>query len=113
MDFPTTQKRLQSHRPVPRDALDLGKVPLLVAQGTDGARLEPSLDAIEVEDVSAVPERDAEAVVVGGARVGLVLDRRLVEGVAANGALEGVSGEKGGLEKGTCEEPPMTQRRDQ
>ena len=72
---------------VPRDALDLGEVPLLVAEGTDGPGPEPPLDAVQVEDVAAVPERDGEAVVVGGAGVGLVLDGGLVQGVPADGAL--------------------------
>ena len=37
--------------------------------------------------MAAVPERDGEAVVVGGAGVGLVLDGGLVQGVPADGAL--------------------------
>lgn len=50
------------------------------------SRAEPLGDAVEVEDVPAVPPRDAETVFARGGRVGLVLDARLVQAVAANGA---------------------------
>ena len=51
------------------DLLDLGKLPLAVAQRAHGARLQPARDAIEVEDVPAAAPRNAVASVVGKARV--------------------------------------------
>ena len=65
----------------------LGKVPFLVAERTDGTGLQPALDAIQVKDVSTIAEGNAESIVVGGRRIGLVFDGGFVEGIAANGAL--------------------------
>ena len=78
---------LNSQLSVSGDAFDLRKVPLLVAKRTNRPSLEPALDAIEVKDVTTVSKGNRKAIVVGGRRVGLVLDRGFVEGVAANGAL--------------------------
>jgi hypothetical protein len=44
---------------ISRDPFDLREVPLLVTQGTYAPGLQPPLDAIEVEYVSAIPEGDA------------------------------------------------------
>eukprot|EP00566_Odontella_aurita_P026474 CAMPEP_0113541508 /NCGR_PEP_ID=MMETSP0015_2-20120614/9075_1 /TAXON_ID=2838 /ORGANISM="Odontella" /LENGTH=176 /DNA_ID=CAMNT_0000441431 /DNA_START=378 /DNA_END=910 /DNA_ORIENTATION=- /assembly_acc=CAM_ASM_000160 len=76
--------QLQPQLTIPRNSLDLGEVPLLVAQRADAPRPEPPLDAVEVEDVPAVPERDAQPVVVRRAGVGLILDARLVQGIPAD-----------------------------
>ena len=78
---------LNSQLSISRDALNLGKVPFLVAERTDGSCFQPTLDAIQVKDVSAISKGNGETVVVGWTGIGLILDRRLVEGVAANGAL--------------------------
>jgi len=50
------------------DALNLGEVPLLVAERAHTSRLQPSLDAIQVKNMSAGSERDTEAVLVVGGR---------------------------------------------
>ena len=71
---------------VRRNLLDLGELPLAVAERADRARLQPARDAVEVEDVAAAAPRDRVAGVVGEAGVGLRLDGRLVQLVAANGA---------------------------
>ena len=72
---------------------DLGVVPLPVAQRAGRPGLEPALDAVQVEDVAAVAPRDRLARVVRVARrVGLVLDGRLVQVVAADGARVGADG---------------------
>lgn len=47
-----------------QDLFDFGKLPLLVAQRAGGARLEPALNAVQVEDVPAAAPRDAQARVV-------------------------------------------------
>ena len=70
------------------NALNFGKVPFLIAERTDGARLEPALDAVQVEDVSAVSKGNRQAVVVRRRRVGLVLNARFVQGISTNGALQ-------------------------
>ena len=41
-----------------------------------------------MKDVTAVAKGNRKTVVVGRRRIGLVLDRRFVEGIAANGALQ-------------------------
>ena len=79
--------KLNSQLSVSRDAFNLGKVPLLVAEGTDRPRLEPALDAIQVKDVTAIAKGNAQPVVIGRRRIRLVLDRGFVERIAANGAL--------------------------
>lgn len=66
---------------------NFGKIPFLVAEGTDGAGLEPTLDAIEVKDVTAIPKSNGQAIVVGRTGIGLILDGGFVERIAANGAL--------------------------
>jgi hypothetical protein len=75
------------HGAAREDLLDLGELPLFVAERARAPGLEPALDAVEVEDVAAHAPRDAEAGVVRIARgVGLVLDAGLVQVVAADGA---------------------------
>lgn len=78
---------LDSELPVAGNALNFCKVPLLVAERADGTRLEPALDAVQMKDVAAIAKGDRQAVLVGGRRIGLVFDARLVERIAANGAL--------------------------
>ena len=46
---------------------------------------KPFRDAVEVEDVSTVPPRDAQTVLARRRGVGLVLDAGLVQAVAADG----------------------------
>eukprot|EP00965_Chrysotila_dentata_P251053 6209805-Pleurochrysis_carterae.AAC.1 len=43
---------------VGRDLFDLCEFPLSVAERADGARLEPTRDAVEMEDVAAASPRD-------------------------------------------------------
>ena len=71
--------RLDSELTVTGNALDLGKVPLLVAKRTNTTRLQPSLDAIEMEDMAAVSKGNGQSVIVRRRRVRLVLDRGLIE----------------------------------
>ena len=76
---------------VPRNLLDFRVVPLSVAKGAYGARLLPALNAVEVEDVAAVPKGNRQPVLIGRRRVGLVLNAWLVERVAANRARVGAN----------------------
>lgn len=48
------QQRLDTQLSVSWNTLNFGKVPFLVAQGTDAASLEPALDAVQVKHVTAV-----------------------------------------------------------
>jgi hypothetical protein len=64
------------------------QIPFLVAKRTDTARLEPALDAIQMKHVSTVPKGNAQTIVVRGRRIGLVFNRRFVEGISTNGALK-------------------------
>ena len=73
-------------RPGGARLLDLGELPLLVAERAVGARAQPLGDAVQVEDVAAGAPGDAQALLGGAGGVGLVLDGGLVEGVAADGA---------------------------
>ena len=61
-------------------------LPLSVAQGADGACLEPARDAIKVEDVPAAAPRNRVARIVGEARIGLGLNGGFVQLVTADGA---------------------------
>jgi len=51
------------------DLLDLCKLPLSVAQRAHGSRLQPTRDAIEVEDVAAAAPRDAVPGIIRQPRV--------------------------------------------
>lgn len=84
-------KTLDSELSVSGNALDLGKIPLLVAEGADTPGLQPALDAIEVKDVAAVSKGYRQTVVVGRRRIGLVLDRGLVQRVSADRACVGTN----------------------
>ena len=55
---------VDSARAARQDLLDLEEVPLLVAERAGGARLEPPLDAVQVEDVAAASPGYAESWVV-------------------------------------------------
>jgi hypothetical protein len=66
---------------------DLCEIPLLVAKRTDTSRLEPTLDAIQMKNVSTVTKGNAQAIVVRGRGISLVFNRGLVEGISTNGAL--------------------------
>jgi hypothetical protein len=72
---------------IARNPLNLGKIPLLVAERTHTARFEPALDAVQVKDVPAVAKGNRQAIVVGGARIGLVFNRRFIQAIATNRAL--------------------------
>lgn len=78
---------LNAQLSVARNALDFGKVPLLVTQGTHGTCLEPSLNAIQVKDVPAISKGNGKTIVICRRRIGLVFNRGFVQGVSANGAL--------------------------
>jgi len=69
---------------VPRNAFDLGELPLLGAQRAHALGLEPPLDTVQVEHVPAVGEGDGKAILVGGWRWCLILYGRLVQRVTAN-----------------------------
>lgn len=78
---------LDSQLSVSRNSFNFGKVPFLVTERTNGTSFEPTLDAIQVEDVSAVSKSDAQSVVVGGTGIGLILNGGFVERIATNSAL--------------------------
>ena len=78
---------LYSQLSITRDTFDLGEVPFLVTQRAYTSSFQPSLDTIEMKDMAAITEGDGQSIVVGWARVGLVFNRRFIQTVTANGAL--------------------------
>jgi hypothetical protein len=78
---------LDSQLSISRNALNLGKIPLLVAERTHTPRLEPPLNAVQVKHVSTVAKGNAQAIVIGRGGIGLVLNRGFIERIATNGAL--------------------------
>ena len=72
---------------ISRNTFNLGKVPFLVTERTDTTSLEPTLDAVQVKDVATIAKRNAQTIVIGRRRIGLILDTGLVERVSTNGAL--------------------------
>ena len=67
------------------DLLNLAELPLFVTKRAHRSGLEPSLNAVEMEDVPAGAKGDGQAILRVRRRVGLVFNRRLVERIAANG----------------------------
>ena len=63
------------------------EVPLFIVEGADGAGLDPTRDAVEVEGVVAHAPRSRALFVGVGHLVGLALDARLVDVVLADGAV--------------------------
>jgi hypothetical protein len=57
--------RLKAELSVSGNAFNFGKVPFLVTEWTDGACFEPSLDTVQMKDVSTVSKGNGETVVVG------------------------------------------------
>ena len=57
-------RSVDSARAAGQNLLNLEEVPLLVAERAGGARLEPPLDAVQVEDVPAASPGYAESWVV-------------------------------------------------
>ena len=82
---------LNAQGAVPRNPFYFGKIPLFITKRTHGARFEPSLNTIQMKDVAAISKGNAESIVVGGRWIGLVLNGRFVETVAANGTRIGAN----------------------
>ena len=78
---------LDTELSIPRNPLNLGKVPFLVTERTYTAGLEPTLDTIQVKDVSTSTKGNRQTIVVGRGWVGLVFNRWLVQTIPANGTL--------------------------
>ncbi len=78
---------IDTNRATRQNLFNLGEFPLLVAQGAGRARLEPSLDAVEVKDVTTATPGNAQTrvlrVTIG---VGLVFNAWLIQVVSADGA---------------------------
>jgi hypothetical protein len=74
---------------VSRNAFDFGEVPFFVAEWANASGLQPTLDTVQMKHMTTVSEGNGQAVVIGWRRVGLILDGRLIERVAANSALPG------------------------
>jgi len=71
----------------PRNHLDLGEFPFLVTKGAGASCLEPSLNAVQVEDVTTVAPGNRQPWVIWvPGRISLILDARLVKIVAADRA---------------------------
>jgi hypothetical protein len=109
-----TKARPLSHSTIAGNALDLGEVPLLVAQWAHTSRLQPALNAVQVENMTAVSECYTQTILVVWRRAGLyaipkeamtssmtknelrrldylILDRRLVQGVSTDGTCVGAN----------------------
>ena len=74
----TPNSRLHPNR-IPRNPLNLGKVPLLITQRTNTPSLIPPLYTIQVEHMSTYPESDGQPGLVVGGWVGLVFYGWFVE----------------------------------
>lgn len=79
---------LNSQLPIPRNSFNFGKVPFLVAKRTHGSSLEPTLDAIQMKDMTTISKGNTQTIVVGWRGIGLIFNRRFVQGITANGALK-------------------------
>lgn len=73
--------------PVSRDSLNFGKVPFLITQWTNGTRLQPPLDTIQMEYMSTIPKGDAQSIVVGRCWIGLIFDAGFIQWITTYGAL--------------------------
>ena len=76
---------LHSH-PIPRNPLNLRKVPLRITQRTNTPRLQPPLNTIQMKHMRTIPKGNAQSIIVRGAGIGLVFDGWFVEGIATDGA---------------------------
>ena len=78
---------LNSQLTISRNTFNFGKVPFFVTERTDAACFEPALNTIQMKDVTAITKGNAQSIIIGRRRIGLVLNRRFIERIAANGAL--------------------------
>ena len=78
---------LNSQLSIPRNSFNFGKIPFLVAKRTHGSSLEPTLDAIQMKDVTTISKGNTQTIVVRWRWIGLIFNRRFVQGITANGAL--------------------------
>lgn len=70
---------LNSNLPISWNSFNFGKVPFLVAKWTYGARLEPTLNTIQMKDVTAVAKRNGQAVIIRRTRIRLIFNTWLVQ----------------------------------
>jgi hypothetical protein len=56
---------LNSQLSITRNAFNFGKVPFLVAQWTNTARFEPTLNTVEMKNVSTIAKGNAQTIVIG------------------------------------------------
>lgn len=78
---------LDTQLAVARNAFNLGKVPLLVTERTDASRLKPTLNTIEMENMSAIPKCNRQPIIIRGRRICLIFDRWFIERVTADSTL--------------------------
>lgn len=71
---------------ISRNALNLCKIPFLIAQGADGSSFQPSLDAVQMKNMTTISKRDGKSVIIGRRRICLIFNARFVERISTNGA---------------------------
>lgn len=74
---------------IARNAFNLRKVPFLIAQRAHTPRLQPPLDTIQMEYMSAISKCNAKSIVIGRAGIGLIFNGGFVDGIATDGTMLG------------------------
>ena len=69
---------------IARDPLNFGKIPLLITKRANAPRLEPPLNAVQMEHVPTHTKGDWQTIFVIWGGICLVFDGRLVEAISAN-----------------------------
>jgi hypothetical protein len=83
-----TETPSKSKLSIPWDALNLGNVPFLGAQGTRGFLVHPALDAVPMKHVSAISKCNRKTGVMGRRRISLILNAWLIKRIATNRTLQ-------------------------
>ena len=78
---------LNTQLSIARNTFNFGKVPFLVAERTYRSCFEPSLNTIQMKDVTTIAKGDAETIVIGRWGISLIFNGWLIQGVTTNGAL--------------------------
>lgn len=85
LHFPTI---LDSQLSISRNTFNLSKVPLLVAKRTHRSSFQPTLNAIQMKDMTTVSKGNRKSIVVRRRWIRLIFNRRFIQRVSANSALE-------------------------
>jgi len=71
---------------IPRNPLNLGKIPLLITKRTNTPRPQPPLNTIQMEYMATIPKSDTQPIIIRQTRIRLIFNGGLVERITANGA---------------------------